>query len=101
MQIRKTVRPVSVALPDGTRLSLADLPGPGTGRWVASRKRLVVLAVSYGLLPREEALARWDLSEEELEGWCAAYRRHGPRGLRATRRRIPDVRARGKNSTHD
>lgn len=84
MFIRRTPGPVSVQLPDGTRLTRADLPPPDTGRWVASRKRVVVLAVRHGLLSAEEACSLYDLSNEELEGWCVADERHGIRALRTT-----------------
>ena len=61
----------------------ADLP-PRNTRWVASRKAAVVAAVTHGLLPRQEALDRYGLSEEEFDGWIAAMERHGVRGLRVT-----------------
>ena len=53
--------------PDGSPLTIADLPAPGTKRWVIRRKAEVVAAVRGGLLSLEEA--------------CAA--------LHADRRRIP------------
>lgn len=83
MYLRKTSGPRAVALPNGTILSLADLP-PANTRWVASRKAAVVNAVAYGLLPRGEAISRYGLSEEEFDSWCAAVRDHGIRALRVT-----------------
>jgi len=83
MYLRRTTRPRIVTLPDGRVLSLADLP-PRNTRWVASRKAAVVAAVTHGLLPRQEALDRYGLSEEEFDGWIAAMERHGVRGLRVT-----------------
>lgn len=84
MYIRRVPGPVSVALPDGTRMTRADLPAPDTHRWVASRKAAVVRAVECGLLTAAEAQAIYGLSEEELDGWCRAVARHGEAALKAT-----------------
>ncbi len=86
------VRRAIVALADGRRVSLADLPPTDTQRWVASRKELVAIAVHHGLLTAEEACARYDLSLEELEGWIAAWMRDGRAGLRISARRRPGAR---------
>lgn len=83
MYLRRTTGPRAVHMPDGTVLSLADLPTPAT-RWVASRKAVVVKAVTHGLISREEAIERYGLSEEEFDSWCAAVRDHGVRALRVT-----------------
>ncbi|MDO5641532.1 MAG: DUF1153 domain-containing protein [Paracoccus sp. (in: a-proteobacteria)] len=83
MYLRKSRGRRAVTLPDGSVLSLADLPAPVT-RWVASRKAIVVNAVRYGLLNRAEAIARYGLSEEELDHWCATVETHGIRALRVT-----------------
>ena len=64
---------LSVRGPDGRPLTLSDLPKPGITRWVTRRKAEVVAAVSGGLLTEEEALRRYDLSEEEFSGWRALY----------------------------
>ena len=77
-------RPDSVVGPDGALLTREDLPSPDTRRWVARRKAAVVAAVTGGMLTPEEACERWDLSEEELEGWCDATARHGVNALRTT-----------------
>ncbi|KFI27264.1 hypothetical protein CG51_10830 [Haematobacter missouriensis] len=74
----------TVTLPDGTILSRADLPPADTRRWVASRKALVVRAVTYGLLSREEAMDRYALSDEELDIWSNAIAAHGESGLKVT-----------------
>ena len=71
--------------PVGRPRTLADLPKPGITRWVTRRKAEIVAAVSGGLLSEEEALRRYDLSEEEFSGWRALYSRHGRKGLRTTR----------------
>ncbi len=44
--------------PDGSPLTIADLPAPGTKRWVIRRKAEVVAAVRGGLLSLEEACSR-------------------------------------------
>lgn len=84
MYIRRIPGPHSVTLPDGRTMTRADLPDPGTRRWVASRKAAVVQAVDAGLVTVEEALKIWDLSEEELQSWRDAVARHGPGALKAT-----------------
>lgn len=84
MYLKKVDGPRSVALPDGSILTRADLPPVNTARWVASRKAAVVNGVRYGLLSPEEAMSRYDLSEEELLSWEHAIEEHGPAGLRAT-----------------
>ena len=43
-----------------------DLPPPNTTRWVARRKAAVVAAVRSGRITMEEALRRYQLTEEEL-----------------------------------
>jgi hypothetical protein len=71
--------------PDGSPLTLADLPPAHTTRWVIRRKAEVVAAVRGGLLTLEEACAHYNLSVEEFEAWRAAIERHGLPGLRTTR----------------
>lgn len=83
MFLKKTDTPRTVMLPDGRVLSVADLP-PEDTRWVASRKEVVVNAVTFGLIRKDEALRRWGLSEEELDGWAAAVQRHGRSALKVT-----------------
>ncbi len=84
MFIKKIGGPRVVKLPDGTMLSRADLPPPETTRWVASRKAIVTNAVRFGLLTQEEAMERYDLTEEELDEWSSAIERHGIGALKAT-----------------
>ena len=84
MYLKKHDGPRTVILEDGTVLSRADLPPRDTRRWVASRKALVVQAVRHGLMRRDEALALYGLSEEELDGWINAAARHGEQALKAT-----------------
>jgi hypothetical protein len=60
------------------------LPPAGTRRWVARRKAAVVAAVQCGLITREEACRRYELSEEELSSWQLSFETHGIEGLRVT-----------------
>ncbi|MFN3275279.1 MAG: DUF1153 domain-containing protein [Paracoccus sp. (in: a-proteobacteria)] len=83
MFVKKSSGPRTVTLPDGRILTVADLP-PAETRWVASRKEVVVLAVTHGLIGRDEALRRYGLSDEEFAGWCEAVARHGKRALKVT-----------------
>ena len=55
--------------PDGSPLTIADLPPPTTKRWVIRRKAEVVAAVRGGLLSLEEACARYTLTVEEFLSW--------------------------------
>lgn len=84
MYIRRIRGPHVVTLPDGTQMTRADLPSPATRRWVASRKAAVVRGVEHGLISAEEAMATYDLCEEELTHWKEAVARHGEAALRAT-----------------
>ncbi|MBU3031991.1 DUF1153 domain-containing protein [Paracoccus marinaquae] len=83
MFVKKSSGPRTVSLPDGSILTVADLP-PATTRWVARRKEIVVLAVRHGLISRDDALRRYGLSEEEFDSWCEAMRRHGSAALKVT-----------------
>ena len=73
--------------PDGSPLTIADLPPPNTKRWVIRRKAEVVAAVQGGLISLEEACGRYRLSVEEYLSWQHAIARHGLDGLRATHAR--------------
>ncbi|MBK1636595.1 CtrA inhibitor SciP [Rhodovulum adriaticum] len=92
MYLKRIEGPRAVTLPDGSKMTRADLPPANTQRWVASRKAAVVMAVAAGLIPEAEALARYALSEEEFAGWKRAVRRGGVEGLKVSalkRRRQP------------
>jgi hypothetical protein len=71
--------------PDGSPLTIADLPPAGTYRWVIRRKAEVVAAVRGGLLSLQEACERYNLSSEEFLGWQHSIESHGLAGLRTTR----------------
>ena len=78
-------RPKYVIGPDGSPLTIADLPAPSTRRWVIRRKAQVVAAVRGGLLSLEEACGRYRLSVDELLSWQYSIDQHGFAGLRTTR----------------
>jgi hypothetical protein len=71
--------------PDGTVLTIADLPTPDITRWVVRRKAQVVAAVRGGLLSLEEVCDRYRLTVEEFLSWQQSIDRDGLAGLRVTR----------------
>ncbi len=71
--------------PDGSPLTIADLPPSTTRRWVIRRKAEVVAAVRGGLLSLEEACQRYTLTTEEFLSWQQSIEQHGLAGLRTTR----------------
>ena len=71
--------------PDGSPLTISDLPPTSTRRWVIRRKAEVVAAVRGGLLSLEEACQRYTLTVEEFLSWQSSIEKHGLAGLRATR----------------
>src|SRR5437588_6314363 len=80
--------------PDGSPLTIADLPAPGTKRWVIRRKAEVVAAVRGGLLSLEEACSRYTLTVDEFLSWQFSIDQHGLAGLRTTR--IQQYRQKGR-----
>jgi len=76
--------------PDGSPLTISDLPPNTTRRWVIRRKAEVVAAVRGGLLSLEDACTRYTLTVEEFLSWQASIDDHGLAGLRTTR--IQDYR---------
>ncbi len=64
---------------------MAELPPPDVKRWTVRRKAAVVTAVAEGVLTREEACRRYQLTEEEFVSWQQAFEAHGLPGLRSTR----------------
>lgn len=84
MYLKKVDGPRAVTLPDGTIMTRADLPDASTRRWVASRKAAIVRGVLYGLISQPDALAKYQLSEEEFRSWVAAVSEHGEDALKAT-----------------
>ncbi len=55
--------------PDGSPLTIADLPPVTTRRWVIRRKAEVVAAVRGGLLSLDEACSRYTLTVDEFLSW--------------------------------
>lgn len=77
--------------PDGSPLTVSDLPPESTRRWVIRRKAEVVAAVRGGLLSLEEACDKYTLTVEEFLSWQSSIDEHGLAGLRTTR--IQEYRA--------
>jgi hypothetical protein len=71
--------------PDGSPLTMADLPAPGTKRWFIRRKAVVIAAVRGGLLSLEEACSRYMLTVDEFLSWQSSIDQYGLAGLRTTR----------------
>jgi len=84
MYLKKVDGPRSVTLPDGSVLSRADLPPVDTRRWVASRKAVLLKAVAHGLMPLQDVLEKYGLSEEEFGLWREATEKHGEGALKVT-----------------
>jgi Protein of unknown function (DUF1153) len=83
----KTAQPAVryVIGPNGSRLTLADLPSPSTIRWVIRRKAEVVAAVRGGLLSPEEACSRYTLTYDEFLSWERRLDSFGLAGLSTMR----------------
>src|SRR5208282_2205118 len=62
--------------PDGSPLTIADLPPTSTKRWVIRRKAEVVAAVRGGLISLEEACSRYTLTVDEFLSWQASHDPH-------------------------
>jgi len=71
--------------PDGSPLTIANLPPTTTKRWVIRRKAEVVSAVRGGILSLEKACSRYTLTVDEFLSWQASIEQHGLAGLRTTR----------------
>ena len=74
------------------------LPPADTKRWSPSRKATIVSAIRAGAISREEACARYLLSEEELASWERALDQNGVPGLRTTRLQCYRGTSRAANS---
>jgi hypothetical protein len=64
-------------------------PAPGILRWGVAQKAAVIMSIQSGALSREEALARYMLSHEELAGWERAFAGKGVFGLQCKGSRVP------------
>jgi hypothetical protein len=71
--------------PDGLFLTIADLPSPGTKRWVIRRKAIIAAAVRGGLITLETACSHYRLNPEELLSWQYYIDRYGFSALRTTK----------------
>lgn len=74
---------------------MIDLPPPDTVRWVKSRKKAILDAIDREQITLQEACARYDLSEEEVQSWRHMTKIHGPDALKTThlnRYRAKDLR---------
>ena len=85
MSARPHSREKYVIGPDGSPLTLADLPASNTRWWVIMRKAKVVAAVRGGLLSLEDARSRYRLSMDEYLNWQQLIDSHGLAGLRTTK----------------
>ncbi len=79
-----TKKTLTVMGPHSQYLTIGDLPDPKTRRWVPRRKAEVVCAVSGGLLSRDEAMKRYNLTQREYAEWEKLYDEYGLAGLRTT-----------------
>lgn len=84
MFLKKVDGPRAVTLPDGSVITLADLPSRNTRRWVASRKAAVVRGVIYGLISEENVQKNYGISSDEFQEWVRAVSLHGEGALKAT-----------------
>jgi hypothetical protein len=77
---------VKTGLPPGEfdNLTMDSLPPPDTKRWIIRRKAMIVAALRQGLLTRDEACQRYNLSLHEIDAWEELSDRHGLPGLRVT-----------------
>jgi hypothetical protein len=59
-----------------------------SGRWVASVKEQLILAVRSGAVTLDDVRSTYSLSPEEFRAWEEAYNIWGAPGLRVTRQQI-------------
>ena len=85
MFLKKRDGACAITLANGQILTRGSLPPPDTSRWVASRKAVVVAAVTHGLLSMPEALERYALTEEEFDSWRTGMEAHGIASLKITK----------------
>ncbi len=69
----------------GDVVTIANLPPKNTRRWVLNRKYIVVMAVKVGMISLEECLARYEMTEGELQDWEDGLKKYGVKGLMATK----------------
>ena len=91
MSARPYSRARYVIGPNGSPLTLADLPDSKTRWWVIMRKAQVVAAIRGGLLSLEDACSRYRLTVDEILNWQQSIDSHGLAVLLTTK--IQDCRA--------
>jgi hypothetical protein len=69
----------------GELLTVESLPPADVVRWVSRRKAQLVCAIREGLISRQEACDRYNISNEELFSWEKLLGDHGPRALLVTK----------------
>jgi len=65
-----------------------ELPAINIARWTIKAKLAVCEAIRLGDLTRADALARYSLTESELDSWIEKETRHGMPGLRVTKLKL-------------
>ena len=95
MSEHQTTKVNYVIGPDGSPLTVADLPPPDTKRWVIRRNAEVVAAVRGGLISLDDACRRYTLTVEEFLSWQRSIERHGLAALPATAQWRACARAQG------
>jgi hypothetical protein len=93
--MRESKQGAHVIGPDGSILTMANLPPTHLKRWVARRKAEVIAAVKGGLLTMPEACARYSISSDEFLEWKRHYESDGLEGLRASAKPL-----RGEGALH-
>jgi len=68
----------------GNIITPFDLPRADTPRWTANRKAIVVRAVRGGLIPLQEVLDRYHMTEKEFGIWEEGLQDDGASGLMST-----------------
>jgi Protein of unknown function (DUF1153) len=77
----ESLRPRTKYVMDGSTLTIADLPTPGTKRWIIRRKAEVLAAVRGGLFSLEEACGRYMLTVDEFLSRQHSIDLHGLAGF--------------------
>jgi len=71
----------------GEILTIADLPEAGLSRWTAARKSIVIRAVMFGLISADDAIDRYELTQDEFQEWLRCYADYGRNGLKVTHKK--------------
>ncbi len=64
---------------------LKNLPAADTVRWTPKKKAAVIDAIAGAVIGEGEAMARYNISAAELDGWRGAVTFAGTAALRVTR----------------